>query len=78
MSGIPKRRTLFASPIITKVDLARATITQGIVDQYIQDVYYTRDKEFKEALIKLGWTPPKELHTGSAHKPEYGKTKQGE
>ena len=36
------------------------TENNGIRENFIRSIFDTKEKQFKEALIKLGWTPPEE------------------
>jgi len=38
------------------------TVENNIMDQYYQEIVDFKEKTVREALIKLGWTPPKEAH----------------
>lgn len=33
---------------------------QGYYKQVCRNIYYIKEKQLKEALIQLGWTPPEE------------------
>ena len=37
--------------------------SQNIIQTIMRDVLYTKEKQVKEALIKLGWTPPNATKT---------------
>ena len=36
------------------------TRTSGIIEQHFKETVNFKDKTVREALIKLGWTPPKD------------------
>ena len=42
------------------------TLHNGLTDYVTKWICKTRDKEIKEALIKLGWTPPKDEFTSQS------------
>lgn len=33
--------------------------TEGVLENMVRIVYDTREEQLRQALIKLGWTPPK-------------------
>lgn len=47
---------LGAGAIETKLEIDR----DGIVEVLQRRITYTREKQFCDALIRLGWTPPKD------------------
>lgn len=40
------------------------SIVHDYKEQVVRQLFDTREKQIREALIKLGWTPPKENEDG--------------
>jgi len=36
------------------------TVTSGLIKNHIKETIHFKDSEVRKALIKLGWTPPKD------------------
>ncbi len=52
-----KTSPLLNRRILQEVDHERL---DGVLETIIRQVYDTREVQFVKALIKLGWTPPKD------------------
>ena len=47
--------------IVQEVDF----VTEGIRDRVMRQVIDTREKQVRDALIALGWTPPPAMRNGT-------------
>ncbi len=52
---------IFNDKIIQELNYER----EDIITKIFREMYDTKDKQFKDALVKLGWTPPiKDINNG--------------
>lgn len=64
----PSRVTMQTSIELSPTLLEFHRHTAGLIERYNEKVIKLEDKAIRQALIKLGWTPPKEAMSTTATK----------